>query len=203
MTPQMFAHGIYEVKSPYALPADVSFTCIAIRSFQDVRNEGGNVFELYYKPAGVEQSIYDTDDKNAVSIISLYAQGRVILHIPDSFITRVPVGDANGYSRLVIGAEVGIVPNTIDLSVLTQEIKNLISDYTGLTDSTVEIYTAPFTGNLTPQQAASFERNREAAMGGRVSTYARATAAESKVAELMEINKRLADIIIANGISPP
>lgn len=202
--PAMYAQGPWKLSAPFdaLMTPDTTYTNIAQRSFQQIRFDGHDVFELYYAPVGLTREQYDQDDKLATSICTLFSQDHKILEVPDTYIVTYPTGTANGYSRVVVGAEIGIVPNAMSLDYLKAELSGRLTQLVGF-EVVVNLYSAPYTGVLTPQQAASFDNVRNAAIGSLTTVYARAETAEQQVIQLKETNKQLTDIILNSGIVIP
>lgn len=198
-TPSIYARGKYEVSAPFAVVADVSYTCIALRSFRDVQAEGIDIFAAHYEPAGIARGVYDTDRVNAVSLVTLAADEHPQLIIPTSFITSVPLSVGTGFSRLVLSADIGIIPDGVSIDYVNAEIVALISDLTGL-ESEVTVYTSPVTGLLTPEQAEFFEQNRLAAIRQRATYHGRNRVLENELAKVTAIKNRYEQIIIENGL---
>lgn len=203
MTPIMWARGPWELAEPWAtaLAADASYTCISIDGFQKVLTEGVDIFEAYYKPKGLTRDKYDTDRVNATSLVTLSSDDHGQVIVPTTYITKAPTTVTSGFSRLVMGLEVGVLPDSLDLTYTIEEVKNLFTALTGLTDIQVQMFTAPITGNLTPEQAAMFEQNRLAAVENRKTFFSKVEDLQRQVNTLTEINKRYEQLIIAGGIS--
>lgn len=200
-TPSIYARGKFEVLPPFALVDDVSYTAIAIRSFRDVQSEGIDIFTAYYEPKGLDRAVYDSDRVNAVSLVTLASDEHPQVIIPTSYIKSFPVSVGTGFNRLVLAVDIGILPDSLDLSYLGAEVKALVSDLSGLTEGVeARIFTAPITGLLTPEQAEAFERNRLAAIQGRATYYAHNKRLEDEVNRLKQINERYEQIIIENGL---
>lgn len=202
MTPIMHARGKWELLDPWKadLVADASYVCIAIDSFQKVLAEGINIFEAYYKPKGLGQDKYDTDRVNATSLVTLHSDDHGEIIVPTTYIKTAPTSVSTGFSRLVMGLDVGVLPDSIDLSYTVAEIKELFGALTGLTDVEVTMYTAPITGTMTPEQAASFEANRLAAIEKRATFYATNEKLQARITELEAIKTRYEQIIVAAGL---
>lgn len=202
MTPIMHARGKWELLDPWKvdLVADASYVCIAIDSFQKVLAEGIDIFEAYYKPKELDQSKYDLDRVNATSLVTLHSDDHGEIIVPTTYIKSAPTSVSTGFNRLVMGLDVGVLPDSIDLSYTVEEVKALFSSLTGLTDVEVTMYTAPITGTLTPEQAASFEANRLAAIEKRSTFYATNEKLQAQLTEVTAIKNRYEQIIIAAGL---
>lgn len=198
-TPSIYARGKYEVLVPFVLVPDVSYTCIAVRSFRDVQAEGIDIYSAYYEPRNVPRAKYDSDRVNAVSLVTLAADEHPQLVIPTSFIQTVPLSVGTGFSRMVLGVDIGILPDSVPVDYLKAEVAALISDLTGL-HGEVTTFTAPVTGLLTPEQAEQFEQNRLAAIRARGTFYGQNKRLEEELNRVKAINARYEEIIIANGL---
>lgn len=202
MIPIPFARGTWELLAPWAtdVVADVSYTCIALRSFKDVQAEGINIFTAYYEPKGLAQSVYDTDRVNATMLVTLDSDEHGQIIVPTTYIKTAPTTVSSGFNRMVMGVDIGVLPDTLDLSYVNEEIKGLFSALTGLTDVTVTMYTAPITGTLTPEQAEAFEENRKAAIAGRTTFYAKVAQLQAELDTQKQINAAYEKIIVDNGL---
>lgn len=200
-TPAIYARGVFELEAPYnaALLANRSYTCIAIRGFRDIRAGGGDVYTLYYQPLQIPLTKYQDDDANAASIVTLYTEDQPLLHVPNSYIKSYPTTVTNGFSRIIMGVEIGLVPDDILLDYLIADIQGKVSELTGLT-AEVSLHTAPYQGVLTAQQLEAFENNRKAAIGSRVTVYGRLAAAEAEIVRLNAIKEQYEKVIAQQGL---
>jgi hypothetical protein len=198
----IYARGKFEVQAPFALVADVSYTATAIRSFREVQAAGIDIFANYYAPMGLDQATYDSDRVNATSLVTLQADEHPTVIIPTTYILSAPTTVGEGFSRMVIGVDIGILPDGLDLTYVTAEIVALVSDLTGL-QSDVQQFTAPITGLLTPEQAESFEQNRIAAIRGRTTHYAQNQTLQDQLNKATALAARYEQIILQSGIVKP
>lgn len=200
-TPAIYARGVFELDAPYAalLVPNRSYTCVAIRGFRDIRAAGDDVFALYYQPRGVDLTRYQNDDAASASIVTLYSEDQPMLHVPNSFIKSYPTTVTNGFSRVIMGVEIGLVPDDLPLDYLISEIQGKASELTGLT-AEVTLHTAPYQGVLTAQQLEAFENNRKAAIGNRVTVYGKLAAAEAEVQRLTAIKEQYEKVIAQQGL---
>lgn len=202
MTPIMHARGKWELLDPFiqSIVADASYSCRAIRDFHDVLNEGIDIFKAYYEPKGIAQSKYDTDLVNATSLVTLHSDDYGEVIVPTTYIKVAPTTVSSGFNRMVLGVDIGVLPDTLDISYLAAEIKGLVSSLTGL-DSVVTTYTAPITGTMTPEQAEMFEQNRKAAVANRTTFYAKVESLQNQLNAMTAIKERYEQIIIQAGLA--
>jgi hypothetical protein len=62
-TPSIGLTGIYTALTPFILSNEFTYTCIAIRRFLDIEKEDVKVFETYYEPEGLDNSVYAEDEE--------------------------------------------------------------------------------------------------------------------------------------------
>ena len=200
-TPSLYAKGVYTVEAPFAVEPDVSYSCIAIRSFTDLRQQGLDVFSTFYNPKGITQSKYQQDDLAAASIITLFAEDKPVLNIPSTYILTYPTTVTTGFSRVMMGIEIGIVPDAMNLDLMKTELAEVVQRTTGL-QATVELFVAPYTGVVTAEQAESFEANRQAAIEENTSVYKQLADLQAENIRLSEVNAEYERIILSNDLVP-
>lgn len=199
MQPIMYARGAWELLAPWTVVAGVSYKCDAIRSFVNVQAEGIDIFKAYYEPKGLAQAVYDTDRVNGVSLVTLVSDEYPEIIVPTSYITKAPTTVSSGFSRMVLGVDIGVLPDTLDISYLNAEIVGLVSSLTGL-EAEVTTYVAPMTGTLTPEQAEAFEDNRKAAITNRTTYYSKVATLTAQLATVTALKDRYEKLIVAAGI---
>lgn len=200
MTIALFARGPWKVDAPFVTSDTTTYTCIAIRSFRDIEAEGTGVFELVYQKAGLTQEKCGTDRINAVSIITLESDGNPHLLIPTSFISDYPNSVAEGFSRVIMAVEIGVLSDKVPLDYLKTNLKQAVQDVVGVEDARVELYLAPYSGVITPDQAELMEANRLALIKNGTNHYSEnKRLSEELILEKAKV-KRLEQIIIDNAI---
>lgn len=200
MTVALFARGPWKVNAPFVVSETTTYTCIAIRSFRDIEAEGTGVFELIYQKAGLTQEKCDEDRIAAVSIITLESDGNPHLLIPTSYILDYPNSVAEGFSRVVMAVEIGVLSDKVPLDFLKTNLKQAVQDIVGVQDARVELYLAPYGGVITPAQAEMMEANRLALIKNGTNQYSEnKRLAEELLLEKAKV-KRLEQIIINNAI---
>lgn len=200
MTPIMFARGKWELLAPWALVDNVAYQCVAIRSFQDVQGEGIDIFSAYYLPKGLSADVYSSDRVNGTALVTLVSDDHPQIVVPTTYIKSAPTTVSTGFNRMVIGVDIGIIPDALDISYLNAEIAGLVSALTGL-QGVVSTYAAPITGLLTPEQAEMFESNRLAAITKRTTFYSKVESLQQQLAAVTKIKDRYEKIIIDHQLS--
>lgn len=201
MTISIFARGAWKTDAPFTVSQEKIFTCIAIRSFREIEAEGEGVYELVYQPAGLPRSACETDRIAAVSIITLEQENGLNILVPTSYILTYPFTVTEGFSRIVIGVEIGILSDKVPLDALKEKIQQGIQDVIGVDDATVELFKSPYSGVITPEQAELIEANRLALIQSGGNVYSENKRLEVALALANEKVARLERIIIDNAIA--
>lgn len=141
LIPPVGTAGIYNLATPFntLLQNNTSYRCDAVRRFADFLEIGVEPFEEYYQPAGISEAQYNQDVVNRVCIVSLVSSTGHWVYVPSSYILSYP--DLNGvpYSVVVLGLELGALPNYMDLTGLKQVLSDICRDTVGVTPTIKEV----------------------------------------------------------------
>ena len=180
ITPAIGASGIYVVTTPYTIRPATTYTCKAIRSFDDIYRLNEDVFALYYEPYGLTLVEFNNDVAAGAVIVTLMANEiglevnpsdpKTIIYIPDTYISSFPNGDAIPYSHIVLSASLGALPDYLDVSDTMSDIGNIISEKIGVTPE-VNIHKAPMSNVMTSSAHNAAEIARQAAVTNRNTIY--------------------------------
>jgi hypothetical protein len=134
MIPPVGTSGVYTLSGPFTtkLRANTSYRCEAVRRVADLLEMGVDPFEEFYEPIGLSRATYDMDLANMVSIVSLASESNHWLYVPSSYITGYPNINGISYTALILGVQLGAVPNYMDLSGLHAAIKEIVQDTIGV-----------------------------------------------------------------------
>lgn len=125
LIPSIGAKGVWTALVPYvsAISPSSVYECVGVRKLADVIAAGEDGYTKYYKPFDVPLTDYIQDAKSGVCIISLISGKGQWAYIPSNKINATPSMTGVKYSRVVIGVQLGEVPDTLDLSPLTAAIE--------------------------------------------------------------------------------
>lgn len=194
LTPPINTSGIFTLYLPFTLPTGVVYRCSAIRTFTELEKHGIDVYKTYYKPQDIAEDTYKVDLGLKASIVTLVSGAGEEVYVPNTYIESYPGDSGVRYSRNVLVVDVGLVPETTDLSYLKDLLVDLVHHNVGVT-STAEIVTAPYTGSVSHDQHVAWETARRAAIQGYVPLVEQLTAANAKIALLQEQNEELLGVI--------
>lgn len=186
LLPEVHASGVWKLKTPFEnyIVNNTWYTCIAVRKIEDYVLKGIDAYkEFYEKPFKLSKTIYDTDVKAGVCIVTIKNLSGDIKSIPSSYLLSFPAGGGIPYHALALVAELGAIPEQTNLTHLEESIKGIILD-------TIGIETKISLVNLAPRElieGASHRRLEEA----RKAKIKLKHSPHGKILELEEKNKLL------------
>lgn len=134
LIPPIGTVGVYSLRSPFAalLHSGVAYRCEAVRKISDLLEEGVEPYEEYYKPYNVSESSYEQDLVNQVCIVSLQSTSGHWVYVPSTYITAYPSISGVPYRVMVLGVELGPVPDYFNLDVVKDAVSNAVRDSFGV-----------------------------------------------------------------------
>ncbi len=132
--PSIGAGGLWSLNAPFnaSLLPNVAYTCVAVRLLSDIIAGGSDPFTQYYSPAGLTQAQFQADVAAGVAICSLQASGGQWLFVPNTYIASMPNPNNISYRSIVLGAMLGPLPDTLDLTYVKTQVANAIQDAIGV-----------------------------------------------------------------------
>lgn len=203
--PPLYSEGLYTFSAPFAtvVPANTVLKCMAIRSFEDVYNEGIDVFEAYYLPHSITEADFNIDKANKVSIITLTQVNGIFYHIPSSYILLMPAGNTVPYSHVVLSVSIGSIPDALDLNALKAAVGQVVSDIIGVAGVVAENRAPALSGSVVTQaQHALMEAARLSAVETSTTDRAENIRLNALVASLEDKIASLEAYLIANPPTP-
>jgi len=163
ITPPPNTSGIFTVYAPFTLPANVVMRCTAIRTFKELEVRRINVYDTYYKPFGLSESIYKEDADVSASIITLAAGDGAEYFVPNTFIESYPGSSGVMYDRKVIVVELGLLPFTVSVDHLFPLIDDLVRKNVGV-ENKCRVAIAPYSGTVDHATHVQMENSRRVAI---------------------------------------
>lgn len=144
--PSLDTRGRFVLTSPFIAKSDVIYSVIALRELADIYLSGIDVYTTYYESAGlvndveVNGSVFSFDDESSLSpiIVTLEGTDGSLTYVPSTYIESFPNMGEVTYSRVVLSADVGALPDTVSVASILVDIEDLISSRFGV-DATVKI----------------------------------------------------------------
>lgn len=135
--PKIKAKGIYRLSEPFAskLADRVPYTCISVRSIEDMLLSKIDVLEAVYTKNNLPKSTYEADLKNGALIVTLQSDTGKAVIVPTTYITGYPELGGVNYVPFILALNLGYLPKNIDVTHLTDKLKSDVMDYIGVTSS--------------------------------------------------------------------
>lgn len=165
-TPAMYARGAYELKQPWNAASNKVYTCIAIRSFEDIYKQNEDVYTTYYKQymldgETVNGAVFSFAEETAAlpNICTLRSENNEIIYVPDTYILSYPNTTLVPYSNVVLGVTLGPLPDELDLIGISESIKDSVKKFYGI-DISISTMRIPTSTNPTPEEHEQLEEVR-------------------------------------------
>lgn len=135
------------------------YECVAVEFLRGLVAEGQDPLEDIYIKYSLGIGQYQTDLERDIKILTLQAASGDIFKIPNSFILSLP--DPNGvrYSLVMLGISLSAIPESVDLELIKNEVKELIFNRIGVRSEVKEMVYGAST-LLTQSEHASIEAAR-------------------------------------------
>jgi hypothetical protein len=205
ITPQLQARGIFTLKAPWDkdLLTNTQYTCVAIRNLSEIVANGGDPFTDYYAAHSLDQSIYNTDVQNGVSIVSLQASDNSLVEVPTSYIAAFPDGGGVPYRVVLLSVPLGSVPDSLDLSAISSKVQSDVRDIIGVT-CTVRPVVVSNVMLLNTADADAAETARQANITNSTTDFALYQQSQADlVAAQQKISELESYILTLQGATPP
>lgn len=199
--PPIGTRGIYSLKAPFSTVPNELYSCGAIRYFKDVENQGIDVYKRYYEPYELTQSDYSRDRAAGVAIITLMSDTQSPIYVPSSYILSFPNLASVNYHHVVISASLGVLPETLDLTFLKDQVSQTIAATIGVAPTVFE-NVAETTGVVTPENHDALEIARQAAVTNLTTDRALYLAEKQKNTTLQQKLTALEQLVISKGLLP-
>lgn len=199
LTPPLHTRGRYTLKEPFIADPTTLYTCEAVRTFRDIRERGYDPFKEFYEPMGLSLEQFQQDALINASIVTLTSEDKPIIYVPDTYILSYPNQQLVPYKHIVLSISLGMIPDYVDLSFLSNQISGVVSDVIGST-SEVKLHNVPTLSSLTPEEHDVLEAARQAAITLRTTDRANVLLLQRQNTALIERLQTLEQILKNEGL---
>lgn len=197
MVPPIDRTGPYELKAPFTTTPTTIWRCIEIREFIGLGIANSSAFETYYEPSGLTQEDCDRDEKDGVSLITLWSTTGETLFIPASYILNYPNEGALPASNILLSANLGMLGLDVDMAFIVSKVKGVLSAVVGR-EPEVVVHSLAVEGVLTSEEVLAMEIARKAAVTDSETDYAIRLKQEAVIADQANQIEMLKQYIIDN-----
>lgn len=201
LTPTLGLSGTYVLKAPYTLNPGKTYTCRAVRSFEDVEAQSVSVFERHYEPYGVSYEVYKADRASGAYLITLSATGSTVV-VPDTYIEALPERLEDVTSLVLLTADLGPLPDSLGLTHVMEAIGAGCLDLLGYRPD-VRLIKLDHTDELNSTEQDNIEIARTAAVEIRKDVYTRLAEEKAANVRLNAKLQRMEQLLLDNGLVQP
>lgn len=171
--PTLNTKGVWTAKAPYAtlLLTSVIYTCIALRTLQDLTASGIDPKAKYYTPYGLTDAQYQADVTTGAVIITLAAEDGSTADVPSTYLASYPDGNGVGYRVMGILVRLTALPDSLSLDTLTEKIQTDCLDLIGV-DAEVATVALSNLQLINATDNANFEQARRSKITNSTTDYA-------------------------------
>jgi hypothetical protein len=139
--PEVGMAGALQARAPFdtIIKTQVRYTCISVESLRGVVALGEDPFGSIYSSHGLTSEDYTRDLADDVKIITLQAITGEIVKIPHNYLITLPDPAGVLYSMVMLGVNLSAIPDGLDLTVLKDEISQLVLEQLGVNSTIKEI----------------------------------------------------------------
>ena len=176
--PSIDSVGRFVLTTPFIAKPSVIYSVIALRELRDLTIKGIDVYKDFYQSAGLSNEtvvngvVFDYAlevAKNPV-IVTLHGSDGNVMYVPSTYIESFPnMGDVT-YSRLVLSADLGALPDTITVDAILTDIKDIVSARFGV-NATVKVNRAASERQPTPAEHDVLEASRIGSISQTTNNY--------------------------------
>ncbi|WP_144106736.1 hypothetical protein [Paraburkholderia sp. BCC1886] len=207
LTPNLNSSGSWNLTAPFAalLTSNVSYKCVAIRSLSDLIAAGADPYSLYYSANGLTQADYQADVTAGASIVSLQSSSGSWVYVPTTYISQMPGQNNISCTSIVLGVNLGPLPDSLDLTFVKTQVANAVTDSLGVSNPTVVGLAVSAKTLISSAEAAAAAAARQAVINSIGTPTAQLIAAQKTVTTQQTVITSLSEYIqtlITSGVIP-
>lgn len=183
LSPPPNTEGLFIVNQPFTLDSSVIFKVEAIRTFPELARRGTDVYNEYYVPVGITKEDYLLDTDVNAAIVTFKSRDGQIVYIPNTYIESYPGQSGYVYNRNVVILDLNLVPDTVDITLLKDDLKSLVQASVGV-EVDAEIVVMRYEGTVSEADHIRMEALR-------IGKIREATPLSQQVADLTKRNEEL------------
>jgi hypothetical protein len=132
--PSLGMLGFYELAAPYnrLISPSTQYRCEGVKSLQAAIAEGQDPLKTVYLDNGDTEANFKRDLQAGSSLITLSADQGLLVVVPSSSMIGVPRADGVVYRNTAITFAISAIPDTEDLSLLTNEVLEMLQHKFGI-----------------------------------------------------------------------
>lgn len=201
--------GVWKVKLPYTVKAQVPYWLIAVRMFEDITRLGMDVYKTYYEqyikegetiPGTSEMFTFQGEIDKGARILTIKTEAGETLYIPSTFVEEFPDTDITIYRPMIVSMNLGLFREDTDYSILLQALEETAMANTGVDNVTTAIHVGPSTSGLSTADMEALELARQNKMANHETNIEKVIRLEAEIADVRGTLKEATKILKDNGL---
>lgn len=134
LLPELGSSGAFKFRPPFdkLLGSSTSYTCKSIRKISELLSKSEPVLENYYLKYGLTSNDYSVDMQSDIALVGLFSAKGVWFYVPASFILSYPDSTGVAYRRMMMGVELGPIPENFDLNPVSEAVIDIVYKHIGI-----------------------------------------------------------------------
>lgn len=199
LTPQVDIVGRFELNVPWVANNGKIYTCKAVRSFQDVINQGDDPYKLAYAPVGATEAMMAEDKAASAAIITLIADDGEVIYVPDTYILSYPNMGDHHYRHVVLSLSLKAIPDGLALDHLLVRIAEVTAEAIGVVVE-VKTHQAVTRDAVSPEEHERLSAARAALRKNLPTSAAQLVKLTNEYNDLAERHAALEKYVLDHGI---
>lgn len=199
--------GRFTFKPPFVTHPELIYNVTAIREMSDFSSYGIDVYKHVYMKVGlINGSEHDgktfnfaDEARNNPAIITLEANDGSIVYIPENYILSYPNMSDVVYSRIILAADLGGLPDYVFLGDIKDELTELLNAKLGL-KTEFKIVKGPFMAQPTAEEHETLEASRIGSVKVVSNTFSELARCKQQLQEQDKTIKAMTALLRERGI---
>lgn len=130
--------GKYELKAPYTqlIDPNIEYTCVGVTNLSSYIAEGNDPENTIYLKHGDTSENFNIDLSKNRCLVTLQTGKGIKLLVPNSALGIVPNADGVRYVSVMLGVQLGVIPDYLDLTQIKQDVSDVIFKHLGVANKT-------------------------------------------------------------------
>lgn len=199
--------GKFELITPFEAKPNVTYTVSAIREFSDLYIRGIDVYRQYYVVEGIKNGTeingkvfeFSEEAKLKPTIITLEGNDDTVIYVPSTFVKSYPIKNDVPYSRLILSADLGMLPDSVKLEAILDDVRELIIARFGVL-ANVDVVRGFADRQPTPEEHQLLEQSRLGMVKNHINNYSETVRLKEALAQANETVDVMSKILIDHNL---
>lgn len=134
LVPPINGKGLFKFAPPFdsLINTKQELTVNSVRSLVELADSEETPLDTIYKSIGLTEAEFQSDLDNDVPIVVFVTEGKEYIYVPANRVLSIPKINGVKYQEKIIAISLGNIPIDLDLTLITDTIKNDVRDIIGV-----------------------------------------------------------------------